>query len=52
MDGWKTLPGREIRQHSGLQDPFANLYRPMVDAFSQFSERMYAVALGGAKRSE
>ena len=49
MDGWKTLPGREIRQHSGLQDPFGNLYRPTVDAFVQFCERMYAVALEGAE---
>ena len=26
MDGWKSIPGKEVRQHSGLQDPFGRLH--------------------------
>ena len=44
MDGWKTIPGKEMRQHSGLQDPSGNRYRPMVAAFSTFSDEMYDIA--------
>ena len=44
MDGWKTIPGKEMRQHSGLQDPFGNRYQPMVAALSSFSDEMYDVA--------
>lgn len=46
MDSWKTYPGQEARQHSGLQDPFGRHYRPMVETFSRFSAEMYDVAAG------
>ena len=46
MDGWKGIPGKEIRQHSGLQDPFGRLHSPIIEAFSDFSQRMYALAQG------
>ena len=46
MDSWKTYPGQEARQHSGLQDPFGRHYAPMVEAFSRFSDEMYDVAAG------
>jgi hypothetical protein len=44
MDSWKTYPGQEARQHSGLQDPFGRHYEPMVETFSRFSTKMYEVA--------
>ena len=45
MDGWKTIPGKELRQHSGLQDPFGNRYAPMVKALSTISQEMYSIAI-------
>ena len=45
MDGWKSIPGKEVRQHSGLQDPFGTLHAPMVTAFAEFSRKMYSIAL-------
>lgn len=44
MDGWKTIPGKELRQHSGLQDPFGRRYEPMMAALSSFSDAMYDIA--------
>jgi hypothetical protein len=44
MDSWKTYPGQEERQHSGLQDPYGRYYRPMVETLSRFSVGMYDVA--------
>jgi agarase len=44
MDSWKTYPGQEERQHSGLQDPYGRYYRPMVETLSRFSAGMYDVA--------
>jgi len=43
MDGWKTIPGKELRQHSGLQDPFGKRYQPMVGALSGIAEEMYGL---------
>lgn len=51
MDSWKTHPGQEERQHSGLQDPFGKHYKPMADAFSKFSAEMYDIAVGAYKGS-
>jgi hypothetical protein len=44
MDGWKTIPGKELRQHSGVQDPFGRRYAPMVAALSSIAKEMYHVA--------
>lgn len=44
VDSWRGMPGKEIRQHSGLQDPFGNRYEPMVRALKGFSGRMYELA--------
>ncbi len=42
MDKWESA--EPVMQHSGLQDPFGNRYRPMVDALSAFSAEMYDIA--------
>ncbi len=44
MDSWKSFPRQALKQHAGLQDPFGNYHQPMLEAFSDFSQRMYKVA--------
>lgn len=44
MDSWKAMPGKEMRQHAGLQDPFGNRHEPMVRALKGFAARLYGVA--------
>jgi hypothetical protein len=46
MDGWNTIPGKELRQHSGVQDPFGHRYPEMVKALSTISREMYTLAQG------
>jgi hypothetical protein len=40
MDSWKLMPGKEVRQHSGLMDPFGRRYRPMVDACARIAKEI------------
>jgi len=44
MDSWKAMPGKEIRQHAGLQDPFGQRHAPMLHALSGFARELYRVA--------
>jgi len=44
MDRWAGY-GRDAR-HTGLQDPFGNVYVPMQVAMLDISSRMYGIALG------
>ncbi|MFZ5830769.1 MAG: hypothetical protein ACOY3P_11810 [Planctomycetota bacterium] len=44
MDGWNTIPTKEVRQHSGLQTPFGERYEPMLQAFSTLSRELYEIA--------
>jgi hypothetical protein len=37
MDNWNTMRTKEVRQHSGVQDPFGNHYRPVRDAMKHLS---------------
>ena len=46
MDTWDTMPGKEARQHSGLQDPFGRRYEPIVRAVKTISSEMYDLAAG------
>jgi hypothetical protein len=38
MDSWKTMPGKEVRQHSGLQDPFGRRYDAMVSVSKRIAD--------------
>jgi hypothetical protein len=42
MDQWQWI--QPAKQHSGLQTPFGELYRPMQLTFADFSSRLYDVA--------
>jgi hypothetical protein len=41
IDTWNTMPGKAVRQHSGLQDPLGRRYEPVVQALKTFSQEMY-----------
>ena len=45
IDGLKAH--QKDKQHSGLQDPWGHLYRPLTDAMTAFSARMYDIAREG-----
>ena len=44
VDTWKTMPGKQFKQHGGLMDAFGKPYQPYQDAIKSFSDRMYQVA--------
>jgi hypothetical protein len=47
MDGWNTIPGKEVRQHGGLQDPFGRRDEHAVRVLKRFSQAMYGLAADG-----
>ena len=46
IDTWKTLPGKEEEQHSGLMTPTGEFYPEMERAVRDLSRRLYQIALG------
>ena len=46
MDSWSAMPGKEMRQHAGLVDPFGNRHEPMLRALNTCSAEIYRFATG------
>jgi hypothetical protein len=46
MDSWRDMPGKEMRQHAGLVDPFGNRHQPMLKALRTCSAEIYEIAMG------
>lgn len=44
VDTWKSMPRKQHKQHSGIQDAFGRPYEPLRRTLKEFSERMYQVA--------
>jgi len=45
VDTWKTMPGKQYKQHGGLMDAFGKPYQHYQDAIKSFSGRLYQTAL-------
>lgn len=43
FDHWNTYRGQQDRQMPGLQDPFGNYHKPMIEAFSKIQTLKYKV---------
>lgn len=46
IDTWKTMPGKDAKQHSGLMTPTGEFYPEMERAIRDLSRRLYRIALG------
>ncbi len=44
LDQWHVGESPVYKQHGGLQDPFGNFHRPMLEVMSNFSALMYEYA--------
>jgi hypothetical protein len=46
IDTWKTMPGKEKKQHMGLMTPTGEFYPEMEKVVQDISARLYQIALG------
>jgi len=51
IDTWKTMPGKEQKQHQGLMTVTGDFYPEMENVVRQVSSRRYVLASAGGGRS-